>query len=66
MARKSVMDTRGGLVSRGKCEGCKIDLGNVLDPYCWSCARAVERRYEAARKQRLAEAAERQGVRLDA
>jgi hypothetical protein len=64
MARKSLQDTRGGLISRGKCEACKIDLGNRLDPYCWPCARLIERRYETARKERLAEAAERQGVRL--
>lgn len=57
MARKSIMDTRGGLISRGKCENpkCKLDLGNRLDPYCWTCADALVKRVEAGRKERLAD-----------
>jgi hypothetical protein len=65
--RKSIMDTRGGLISRGKCEACKLDLGNRLDPYCWRCADQIARAYEARRKERLQEAAaEHARVRLDA
>jgi predicted amidophosphoribosyltransferase len=35
------------LISRGKCEGCRLDLGNRLDPYCWRCAEQLERAAKA-------------------
>ena len=35
-------DKVGGKVSRGQCEGCGLDLGNRLDPYCWRCAQHLE------------------------
>lgn len=45
----------GGKISRGTCEGCKRDIGNTLDPYCWDCARQLERAIEARRKERIAD-----------
>lgn len=58
------VNKRGGLISRGKCEGCKLDLGNVLDPYCWRCAQALERIHDANRRQRAAERVARQQGRV--
>ena len=37
----------GGKISRGPCEGLQADIGNTLDPYCWDCARKLERAIEA-------------------
>ena len=57
MARKN--DRVGGKISRGKCEGCGLDLGNRLDPYCWTCARHLERVTEQRMAERRRELAER-------
>ena len=58
MARKN--DRVGGKISRGTCEGCKLDLGNRLDPYCWRCAAQLEHAVEQRmRERRLALAQER-------
>lgn len=53
MARTT--DKRGGLISHGTCEGCKVDLGNRLDPYCWDCATHLERAVDQRREERLRE-----------
>lgn len=53
MARKN--DKVGGKISRGRCEGCKLDLGNVLDPYCWRCAQQLERAVNQRKQERLRE-----------
>lgn len=51
MARNS--NPMGGKVARGSCEGCKLDLGNTLDPYCWSCAAQLERSVNQRRLERM-------------
>ncbi|HEY1292825.1 MAG TPA: hypothetical protein VGJ60_07100 [Chloroflexota bacterium] len=56
MARKN--DRVGGKISRGTCEGCGLDLGNRLDPYCWACAKQLERVIEQRMRERRRELAE--------
>lgn len=41
-----------GKISRGRCEACKQDLGNRLDPYCRPCADMLERAIRQRQRER--------------
>jgi len=42
--------------TRGTCRICKIDLGYVLDVYCWTCHAKAEKALEASLRARVRQA----------